>query len=98
MYWTAAFKVTLHESDTNEVTRFSVSEDLEKVFLPLFWSEMIAITLNSNHMLQIIRKKPFCAKFELTFICIIIDQFLTDEGQSRQVYRLLCMSRQAIKV
>ena len=46
-----------------EVTKFIVSADLKKVFLTLFSDEMVGITLNSN---QIHRKKPLCAKFEVT--------------------------------
>ena len=55
----------------NEVTWFIVSVDLKKVFLPLFSGEMVGITLNSNHVLQIHRKKPLCAKFEVTFTILI---------------------------
>ena len=54
----------------NEVTWF-VSVDLKKVFLPLFSGEMVGITLNSNHVLQTHRKKPLCAKFEVTFKILI---------------------------
>ena len=51
------FEVTLHIGDTNEVSRFIVSPDLEKVFLPLFTNEMLGIALDSNHMLQIHKMK-----------------------------------------
>ena len=39
------FEVTLHIGDTNEVSSSIVSPDLEKVFLPLFTSEMLGIAL-----------------------------------------------------
>ena len=47
----AVFEVTLHIGDTNEVTMFIVSADLEKVFLPFFSSEIVGITLNSYPLL-----------------------------------------------
>ena len=48
-----------------------ISADFEKVFLPLLSGEMAGITLNSNHVLQIHRKKPLSAKFEVTFVSLI---------------------------
>ena len=45
LYWIAVFGVTLHIGDTNEITRFIVSADLEKVFLPLFSDELVVIKL-----------------------------------------------------
>ena len=71
VYWIEVSEITLHMGDTNEVTKFIVSADLEKVFLPLFPGEMVCITLNSNHVLQIEGKKLLCAKFEVTFVSLI---------------------------
>ena len=51
--------IVTHIGDTNEVTKFIVSADLKKVFLPLFSGEMAGITLNS---IQSHRKKPLYAK------------------------------------
>ena len=61
-------EVTLDIGDTNEVTKFVVSADLKKVFLPLFSGEMVGITLNS---IQIHRKKPLCAEFDVTFVSLV---------------------------
>ena len=72
MYWIAVFEVTLYTGDTKEVTRFIISADLEKVFIPLFSGEMVGITLNSSdHVCQIHRKKPLCAKLEVTFVSLV---------------------------
>ena len=64
------FEVTLNIGDTNEVTKFIISADLE-VFLPLLSGKMVGITLNFNHVLQIHRKKPLCAEFEVTFASLV---------------------------
>ena len=65
------FEVTIHIGDTNEVSRFIVSPDLEKVFLPLFTSEMLGIALDSNHMLQIHKMKALWAKFKVAFVSLV---------------------------
>ena len=76
LYQTAVFEVTLHIGETNEGTRFIISADLE-VLLPLFSSEMLGITLkNSNHVLQIHKKKPLRAKFEVTVLSLVKNQFI----------------------
>ena len=64
----AVFEVTLHIGDTSEVTKFIVSADLKKVFLPLLSGEMVGITLNS---IQIHRTKPLCAEFDVTFVSLV---------------------------
>ena len=56
------FEVNLRTGDTNEVIRFIVSADFE-MFFPLFPGEMVVITLNSSHMLQVHRNKSLCATF-----------------------------------
>ena len=65
------FLMLPHIRDTNEVNIFMVSADLLKVFSQLFSGEILGMTLNSGHVLQIQRKKPLCAKFEVTFISLI---------------------------
>ena len=45
--------------------------DLERVLLPLFLGQMIGITLNSNQVLQIHRKRPLCAKSEVAFLSLV---------------------------
>ena len=65
MYWIAVFEVTLHIGGTNEVTKLIVSADLKKVFLPLFSGKMVGL-----NFIQIHRKKPLCAKFDVTFVSL----------------------------
>ena len=36
-----------------------------------FLGEMVGITLNCNHVLQIHRKKPLGAKFEVAFVSLV---------------------------
>ena len=67
----AVFEVNLHTCDTNEVTRFIVFADLGKMFLPRFSGEMVNSALNSNHVLQIHRENPLCAKFEVIFVSLV---------------------------
>ena len=50
---------------------YQVSADLQRLLVPLFSDEMVGIRLNSNHVLQIHRKKPLSANFEVTFVSLI---------------------------
>ena len=63
-------KSEIHKSDTNEVTRGIVYADL-KVFLAPFSGEMVDITLNTNHVSHIHKKKPFFFKFEVNFVSLV---------------------------
>ena len=69
LYRIAVFGVTLHIGDSNDVTRFIVSADLEKVFLPLFSGELVVIKLQTCASDS--QKKPLCTKFQVTFVGLV---------------------------
>ena len=61
IYRIVVFEVTLHIGDTNDATKFAFSVYFKECFKHLFPGKMVAFTLNSYCVLQIQRKKPFCA-------------------------------------